>query len=60
MSASPMSRVARVFPIARWLPTYQAKWIAPDVLAGVTVWALVLPEAGLRHQSGRPAKGRRR
>jgi hypothetical protein len=45
MSTSPMSRVARVFPIARWLPTYQAKWIAPDVLAGVTVWALVVPEA---------------
>jgi high affinity sulfate transporter 1 len=40
-----MSRVARVFPIARWLPTYQARWIAPDVLAGVTVWALVVPEA---------------
>jgi MFS superfamily sulfate permease-like transporter len=55
-----MSWVARVFPIARWLPTYQANWIAPDVLAGVTVWALVLPEAGLRRQSGRPAKGRRR
>ena len=45
MTTSPTSRAARVFPIARWRPTYQAKWIAPDVLAGVTVWALVVPEA---------------
>jgi SulP family sulfate permease len=45
MSTSPVSRVARVFPIARWLPSYQAGWIAPEVIAGVTVWALVVPEA---------------
>jgi hypothetical protein len=27
MSTSPMSHLARVFPIARWLPSYQAGWI---------------------------------
>ena len=32
-------------PIARWLPRYERKWLAPDVVAGLTVWALVVPEA---------------
>jgi MFS superfamily sulfate permease-like transporter len=32
-------------PIANWLPTYQAKWLRVDVLAAITVWALLVPEA---------------
>lgn len=32
-------------PIARWLPRYERKWFASDVVAGLTVWALVVPEA---------------
>jgi high affinity sulfate transporter 1 len=32
-------------PITRWLPRYQRRWFGPDALAGLTVWALVVPEA---------------
>ena len=32
-------------PITRWLPRYERKWFAPDLVAGLTVWALVVPEA---------------
>jgi high affinity sulfate transporter 1 len=38
--------VSRVHaPIVRWLPRYQKGWLGPDALAGLTVWALVVPEA---------------
>ncbi len=32
-------------PIADWLPRYQRSWLTPDLIAGVTVWALVVPQA---------------
>jgi len=33
------------FPIVKWLPKYQASWIRFDLIAALTVWALVVPEA---------------
>ena len=33
------------FPIVEWLPKYKASWIRFDVIAALTVWALVVPEA---------------
>jgi len=45
MSTTDTSRLARVLPITQWLPTYDPAWIGPDLLAGLTVWALVVPEA---------------
>ena len=33
------------FPIVEWLPKYQASWLRFDVIASLTVWALVVPEA---------------
>ncbi len=33
------------FPILAWLPAYQPKWLRADVIAALTVWALVVPEA---------------
>jgi len=39
------SRLGRVLPILRWLPGYRTAWLGPDVLAGLTVWALVVPES---------------
>lgn len=39
------SRLARVAPIVAWLPSYQRSWWRPDLLAGLTVWALLVPEA---------------
>lgn len=33
------------FPIVEWLPKYKASWLRFDVIAALTVWALVVPEA---------------
>jgi high affinity sulfate transporter 1 len=35
---------ARYAPIGRWLPQYQRAWLAPDVLAGLALWAVMVPE----------------
>lgn len=32
-------------PITEWLPAYERKWLTGDILAGLTVWALLVPEA---------------
>ena len=32
-------------PAARWIPEYWRSWVRPDLLAGLTIWALVVPEA---------------
>jgi high affinity sulfate transporter 1 len=36
---------ARYAPIGRWLPKYQRAWLAPDMLAGLALWAVMVPEA---------------
>jgi len=33
------------FPILTWLPAYQKGWLRGDIVAALTVWALVVPEA---------------
>jgi high affinity sulfate transporter 1 len=37
--------LVRTIPIIRWLPRYEKAWLAPDLLAGLSVWALVVPQA---------------
>jgi len=37
-------RLARIFPILNWLPQYQKTWFRPDLIAGLTVLALLIPE----------------
>jgi SulP family sulfate permease len=37
--------IGRVLPIVSWLPNYQRGWLRPDLIAGVTVSALVVPKA---------------
>jgi len=37
--------LSRYFPIWAWLPAYQRYWLGLDVIAGLTVWVLVIPEA---------------
>jgi SulP family sulfate permease len=32
-------------PAAEWLPTYERKWLSGDLIAALTVWALLVPEA---------------
>ena len=34
----------RYFPILTWLPKYQRVWLRGDIIAGVTVLALPIPE----------------
>ncbi len=51
--------IARWLPIVGWLPGYERSWLRPDLLAGVSTWALVVPQAvaygaiaGLSPQAG--------
>jgi SulP family sulfate permease len=39
------SALVRAVPIVGWLPHYQKAWLALDLLAGLSVWALVVPQA---------------
>jgi high affinity sulfate transporter 1 len=33
------------FPILEWLPAYNRDWLRPDVIAALTLWAVLVPEA---------------
>jgi high affinity sulfate transporter 1 len=33
-----------LLPILGWLPCYRREWLLPDILAGVAVWAVMVPE----------------
>ena len=39
------STLARYLPILQWLPRYDRSWLNADILAGLTLWGLVVPEA---------------
>jgi len=39
------ARPRRPFDAPGWLRGYQGRWLARDVIAGLTLWALVVPEA---------------
>ena len=34
----------RLLPIVGWLPGYRRDWLLPDILAGLAVWAVMVPE----------------
>jgi len=38
-------RLAQWVPVVSWLPRYERSWLSADLLAGLTVWALIVPEA---------------
>lgn len=38
-------QLARYLPIAGWLPQYDKTWFKSDLVAGLTIWALVVPQA---------------
>jgi MFS superfamily sulfate permease-like transporter len=51
--------VASFIPILSWLPRYDRAWLVADIIAGLTLWGLVVPEgmayagiAGLPPQAG--------
>src|SRR4051794_9507517 len=39
------SHLRRYVPILGWLPGYQASWLKDDVVAGLSVWALLVPQS---------------
>jgi SulP family sulfate permease len=52
MTATPQVKTAhkpnpvtRYLPILRWLPGYDRSWLSFDIIAGLTLWGLVVPEA---------------
>jgi sulfate permease, SulP family len=45
VEARPPAGVARYVPILQWLPQYKARYFSRDLIASVTVWALLVPEA---------------
>src|SRR5258708_19689017 len=36
--------LGRLLPVLGWLPAYRRAWLLPDVLAGLAVWAVMVPE----------------
>jgi len=44
LSPSPASVARRLLPVLGWLPRYRRDWLLPDVLAGLAVWAVMVPE----------------
>lgn len=53
------STLSRYIPIFSWLPHYNRAWLTADIIAGLTLWGLVVPEgmayagiAGLPPQAG--------
>jgi sulfate permease, SulP family len=58
-AAPKPSGLRRVMPILMWLPAYDRRFLRFDVIAGATVWGLLVPEsiayaglAGLAPQAG--------
>jgi MFS superfamily sulfate permease-like transporter len=43
-SPPKVSRWKAIFPPAQWVPTYEARWLTSDLLAGITLRAYALPE----------------
>src|SRR5690606_1850320 len=40
-----MTTITRFIPILAWIPRYDRAWLPLDVVAGLTLWGLVVPEA---------------
>src|SRR3954471_22639512 len=46
MAKSGLLSVAqRILPIIEWIPGYQRAWLVPDALAGIALWAVMVPES---------------
>ena len=49
--------LSRVLPILSWLPNYDRSWLKGDVIAGLSVWALMVPTSlGYAAISGVPVQ----
>lgn len=45
MQGSRANGLASQIPILAWFPTYDRAWLRLDVIAGLTLWGLLVPEA---------------
>lgn len=54
---SGREKISLYLPVSAWLPSYEKKWLLRDLIAGLTVWGILVPEsiayAGL---AGAPAQ----
>jgi high affinity sulfate transporter 1 len=51
------SGLARIMPIFHWLPNYNKDWLKGDLIAGLSVWALMVPTSlGYATISGVPVQ----
>ena len=49
--------IARILPIVNWLPNYDRSWLKGDLIAGLSVWALMVPTSlGYATISGVPVQ----
>ena len=44
-TAETVTGIRRFIPILSWLPRYDRSWLSIDIIAGLTLWGLVVPEA---------------
>src|SRR5262249_44073444 len=44
-SADLGSAACKLLPILDWIPAYRREWLLPDVLGGVALWAVMVPES---------------
>ena len=44
-TAANVTGIKRFIPILSWLPHYDRSWLTVDIIAGLTLWGLVVPEA---------------
>jgi len=44
IAARDASTAQRLLPVLGWLPSYRREWLVADVLAGLAVWAVMVPE----------------
>ena len=44
-AAENTTGIRRFIPILSWLPRYDRSWLSVDVIAGLTLWGLAVPEA---------------
>jgi sulfate permease, SulP family len=45
MSRQTLGLLRRSLPVLDWLPGYQRKWLKADAVAGLSVWALLVPQS---------------
>jgi MFS superfamily sulfate permease-like transporter len=45
IEANSAAIARRLLPVLSWLPAYRRVWLLPDVLAGLAIWAVMVPES---------------